>query len=106
MRTLFMIDYSKFHFNIWKQKDFSLAQRSATHMYRFYRTCEKVVTMMKKGIYAGVKRLEYAIHLGLNENTQICRLGIRRAGCPMSDVVILIVADSSICINTFEVCYV
>jgi hypothetical protein len=101
-----MTEFSRLRFNLWKPKNFSLAPRSTTFTSRFYRTCEKVSSIVVVGDSAGVIGIECDITGGLNDNAPTGESRHIRVGCSRDDVVISIVAPNVFKYNKSVECYV
>jgi len=101
-----MIGYSKYRFNIWKQKVFLFPPNAMTYIYKFYLTCEKVSTTSKRSVSAGVKGSRCGITGGLNGNTPIWLSRYFLAVSYTVDLVISTVARSIINFNSYAGSYV
>jgi hypothetical protein len=106
MIEIYMIGFSKYRFNLWNKKNFSLAQRSTTYISRFYRTCEKVSLIVVVGDSAGVQGIECDIRVTLNGNTPIWISRYFLAKSYRWSVVIPTIALSAINFNSYAECYV
>jgi hypothetical protein len=99
-----MIGYSKYRFNIWKQKVFLFPPNAMTYIYKFYLTCEKHSTTNKRSVSAGVKVGECGINCDAaptgNRGSELI------AGSYTDDLVISTVARSVINFNSYARCYV
>ena len=99
-----MIGYSKYRFNIWKQKVFLFPPNAMTYIYKFYLTCEKHFTTSKRGVSAGVKLIRCGINCDAaptgNRGSELI------AVCTAEDVVISTVALSVLKRNKSVRCYV
>lgn len=109
MRLVSMQKDLKFPLNFWNKKDFWFQQRSAPIISKYCQTYPNVYILIQmtekatRGVSAGVKGFECGIK-GRPAPTE-CRSSIFIAVCYDSNVVIPILAHSSIDFNSFARCY-